>query len=165
MVSVRIQDKNGFNIIGVKTWIPGIDNNAFGEFWNRCHAEGKIGGIKTYAKKADASETHSEILGVSCTENDPNVRSFYFYVAVETEEREQKADYEIRFIKPYTWAIFSSEGHDIHALMECEMYAWKEWLPNNGKYLHDNGPELEVYFQENKIEYWVPVKEKEDVVC
>jgi len=36
---------------------------------------------------------------------------------------------------------------------------WKEWLPNNGLYEHDNGPELEVYFAENKIEYWVPIRE------
>ncbi len=25
---------------------------------------------------------------------------------------------------------------------------------------HENGPELEVYFKENKIEYWIPIREK-----
>jgi len=40
------------------------------------------------------------------------------------------------------------------------MYAWKEWLPNNGTYIHDHSPEMEVYFQENKIEYWLPVREQ-----
>jgi predicted transcriptional regulator YdeE len=44
--------------------------------------------------------------------------------------------------------------------MECEMYAWKNWLEENGKYIHDNGPELELYFSDNKIEYWLPIKEK-----
>jgi predicted transcriptional regulator YdeE len=36
-----------------------------------------------------------------------------------------------------------------------------EWLPNNSLYEHDNGPELEVYFDENKIEYWLPIRRKE----
>ena len=44
--------------------------------------------------------------------------------------------------------------------LECEMFAWKKWLPNNGTYIHENGPELEVYFEENKIEYWIPIREK-----
>lgn len=44
--------------------------------------------------------------------------------------------------------------------MECKMYAWKEWLPNNDLYKHDNGPEMEVYFDENKIEYRLPTRRK-----
>ncbi len=159
MVSVHIQEKPEFNVIGVKTWIPGVDNNAFGEFWRKCQTEGKIAAIKKYEKKQETSETRSEMIGLSCTEQDPSVRSFYFYVAVETDETENQGDLEIKQIRPYKWAIFSSEGSDITALMECEMYAWKEWLPNNGSYVHDNGPEMEVYFRENKIEYWIPVKE------
>ncbi len=41
------------------------------------------------------------------------------------------------------------------------MHAWAEWLPNNSLYEHDNGPELEVYFDENKIEYGLPIRRKE----
>ena len=33
----------------------------------------------------------------------------------------------------------------------------------NGKYIHDNGPELEVYFNENKIEYWLPIRETKNI--
>jgi len=160
MVSVRIESKGEFNIIGVKTWISSTDHNEFGRFWGRCHQEGHIKGLRNFNKRKDISQTKSSILGLSCTEKDPNIRSFYFYVAVETEEISNQGNFEIYKVKPYKWAIFESEGNDIDSLMECEMYAWKEWLPNNRIYEHDNGPEIEVYFEENKIEYWLPIRDK-----
>ena len=123
MVAVRIENKEAFNIIGIKTWIPGTDNNAFGEFWERCHREGDVEEIKKFSKNKDNSCTKSAILGLSCTEKDPNIRSFYFYIAVETDEVSNQGKYELYKVKPYEWAIFSSDGNDIDALMECEMYA------------------------------------------
>lgn len=162
MVSVRIQAKPQFYVIRVKTWISGTDNAAFGEFWQKCHADGAIDGLQRYRKNPQSSQTGSAILGLSCTEKDPNVRSFDFVVAVETDEVQDQGRYEVRVVPAYRWAIFSSEGSDIEALMRCEMYAWQEWLPHNGIYGHDLGPELEVYFQEDKIEYWIPVCPKKD---
>lgn len=86
MVSIRIERKEAFNVIGAKTWLPGTDNNAFGEFWKRCHQEGDIEKIKKFNTMKESSQTKSAILGLSCTEKDPSVRSFYFYIAVETDE-------------------------------------------------------------------------------
>jgi AraC family transcriptional regulator len=160
MVSISIQNKPEFNVIGLKTWISGTDNDLFGDFWKKCHANNEINQIRKFLTDNDNSVTKSVILGFSCIENDPNVRSFYFYIAAETQVNENKGRYEVVNVKPYKWAIFSSEGNDFSALMGCEMYAWKEWLPNNGIYIHENGPELEVYFEENKIEYWIPIREK-----
>lgn len=159
MVSISIQNKPGFNVIGLKTWISGADNELFGDFWEKCHVESEIEQIHKFATKNN-SVTNSEILGFSCTEKDPSVRSFYFYIAVETQVSENEGKYEVVNVKPYKWVIFSCEGNDLSALMECEMFAWKEWLPNNGTYIHENGPELEVYIEENKIEYWIPIREK-----
>lgn len=160
MVSVRIENKEAFQIIGVKTWIPGTDNSAFAEFWKRCHQEGDIEKIKKFNKKRESSCTKSVILGLSCTENNPSIRSFYFYIAVETDEVSNHGKYEVYKVKPYEWAIFSTNGNNIEALMECEMYAWKEWMPDNKQYEHDNGPEIEAYFDDNKIEYWLPIRKK-----
>lgn len=160
MVSITIENKPEFNIIGLKTWISGSDNDLFGDFWKKCHTEGEIEFIRKFSTKYENSVTKSEILGFSRTDEDPTVRSFYFYIAVETQENENQGKFELVKVKPYRWAIFSNQGKDIDALMECEMYAWKEWLPNNGIYIHDNGPEMEVYFQDNRIEYWIPIREK-----
>lgn len=159
MVSVSIQNKGEFQVIGVKTWISGTDNSLFAAFWGNCQSEGLIEQITKFNKEKDSSITKSAILGLSCTEKDPSVRSFYFYIGVETNELKNQDKFEVLKVRPYTWAIFSNEGNDIHALMECEMYAWTDWLPNNGTYIHDNGPEIEVYFQENRIEYWIPIRE------
>ncbi len=162
MVIVRIQQKTEFKVIGVKTWIPDTDNNAFCEFWQKCHADGTLAELRKFSKDPLTSQTQSAVLGLSRTEKDPAIRSFDFYVAVETDEVQNQDRYEVRTVPAYRWAIFSSEGSGLEALMACEMYAWREWLPGNGIYIHDLGPELEVYFQEDKIEYWIPVKEKED---
>jgi len=161
VVSVRIESKESFNVIGIKTWIPETDSNAFGEFWERCHREGDADRIKKFNKNKENSCTQSEILGLSCTEKDPNIRSFYFYITVETDEVSDQGKYEVYSVKPYEWAIFSRDGKSVDALPECEMYAWRQWLPDNGLYEHDNGPEMEVYFDDNKIEYWLPIRRKQ----
>lgn len=158
MVSVRIERKANFNILGVKTWIAGTDNAAFGAFWEACRANGTIDSLRQFHKPG--GETSSAVLGLSCTEKDPSVRSFYFYIAVETTETAGQGALEVYPVGSYEWAIFSAAGSDVAALMQCEMHAWMEWLPDNGVYEHDNGPELEVYFAENKIEYWLPVRRK-----
>jgi predicted transcriptional regulator YdeE len=160
MVSVNIQNKSEFYVIGAKTWISGTDNSLFAAFWRTCQTDGTIERITKFHKEKELSITKSAILGLSCTEKDPSVRSFYFYISVETNENQDRGEYEVVRVKPYQWAIFSSAGNDINALMECEMYAWMEWLPKNGTYIHDQGPELEVYLTENKIEYWIPIRKK-----
>jgi AraC family transcriptional regulator len=160
MVELEITNKSDLNIIGIKTWISGTNNKQFEEFWRKVKNENHFSKLKTYNKVGNNSQTKSTILGLSCTEKDPKVRSFWFFIGVETEHTENKYPYEMYHIKPYKWAIFRNIGNDINALLECEMYAWKEWLNTNGKYEHDFGPEMEVYFQENKIEYWLPIIEK-----
>jgi predicted transcriptional regulator YdeE len=160
MVEVIITEKNGFEIIGKKVWVGGTDNEQFGNFWRKSHEDGSIELIKKYNLDPKHSVTKSSILGLSCTENDPNNRNFWFYIGVETKEKAEIREFENYKIRGYKWAIFRTNGNDIKALMECEMYAWKHWLLENGKFIHDNGPELEVYFGEDKIEYWLPIREK-----
>jgi len=162
MVKVRIEKKDSFTICGVKTWISGTDNDLFAKFWEEQDANGTVQRVQKIARNAVESVTKSAILGLSDTEKDPAVRSFDFYIAAEVEQNHDLIDtpFEKLDVKPYTWAIFSSEGTGIDALMDCEMYCWTQWLPENGTYVHDHGPELEVYFAENKIEYWIPVVAK-----
>jgi predicted transcriptional regulator YdeE len=162
MVKLRIEDKESFVIYGIKTWISGTDNSLFARFWDEQNKNGNIQYLKKLGIREDTSTTKSQILGLSNTEKDPNVRSFDFYIAVEIEQSHKLVDqkFETLVVNPYKWAIFSCEGNDINALMECEMYCWTHWLPNDQKYIHDYGPEMEVYFSSNKIEYWIPIVEK-----
>ncbi len=45
---MRIENKDEFNIIGIKTWVSDTDNNEFGKFWKKCHQEGNIEEIKRF---------------------------------------------------------------------------------------------------------------------
>jgi predicted transcriptional regulator YdeE len=159
MVEVIITEKKGFKILGKKTWINEIEQ--FGKFWGENNQNGNVKLLQKYNFNPEISETKSYVLGLSCTEKDPNNREFWFYIGVETNEESEIEGFEYYNISNYKWAIFRSCGDNmVQTLMECEMYAWKNWLGENGKYIHDNGPELELYFSDNKIEYWLPIKEK-----
>jgi AraC family transcriptional regulator len=160
MVEVEIAKRGPFRVIGTKTWISGTDNEAFGLFWRKAHEEGHVERLRRLCKPIAESLTGSSILGLSCTEDDPSVRSFWFYVAVETDERSGSDGYEVRDVGAYTWAVFRASGGEVADLLECEAFAWREWLPGNGVYEHDNGPEIEAYFSGEKIEYWLPVRKK-----
>jgi len=142
MVDVIIIKKNGFEIVGKKTWIDGFDQ--FGEFWSVSHKDGSIASLTKYNLETGISETKSSIIGLSCTENDPYNRKFWFYIGVETKSNIGIKDFEKYKINAYKWAIFRANGNNINALMECEMYAWKHWLVENGKYIHDNGLHIKV---------------------
>ena len=81
---------------------------------------------------------------------------FDFFIAVEyPEELSDDPGLEVYKIKPYKWAVFSKQSTEISALFDCEMYAFKEWLPSS-EYKHDFGPEMEVY-HDDKIEFWLPI--------
>jgi predicted transcriptional regulator YdeE len=162
MVSVRIEDKPGFGLIGVKTWIAGTDNDQFARFWTEQGEKGVIEKLAQLKPQCAPSVVGGEIMGLSDTTKNPRVREFNFYIGVEVSLGERVAgaeDFERFEVQPYQWAIFASEGEGIEPLMECEMHCWTSWLPNNLLYEHDNGPELEVYHAD-RIEYWVPVRSR-----
>lgn len=87
-------------------------------------------------------------------------RAFYFYIATEEVP---KSDVEMKDVEEYTvpactWAIFSNKGELPMSLVNAEMYAFMEWLPNS-EYEHALAPELEVYPVEdnNLVEFWLPI--------
>ncbi|MBN2534170.1 MAG: effector binding domain-containing protein [Spirochaetales bacterium] len=157
MIDVRIESKGEFKIIGRKMYITKIEQ--FSEFWENSHENGLIEKLNHIRKNHGCPVTNGTHIGLSCTEKDPYNRDFYFFIAVEYPNVENKyQDLEIHNVQSFKWAIFSRDSTEIKALFDCEMYAFKEWLPLS-KYKHASGPEMEVY-HENKIEFWLPIIEK-----
>ena len=155
MVEVSIEHRPAFNIIGQKTFITSHDQ--FAVFWRASHENGVIGLLNKIRAEHGNPITQGTHIGLSCTEQDPTNRDFYFYVAVEYPNVENKyAHLEIHDVLSFDWAIFSMNSREISALIECEMYAFKDWLPSSG-YKHAFGPEMEVYHEGEKIEFWLPV--------
>lgn len=158
MVNMRIENKQSFKIAGRKIWISGQDNEIFGAFWKESHENGLIEQLKSVSAKIESKVTNSDVLGVSCVENDPAIRAFNFYIATEIID-EINTDKLERFIIPEcTWAIFSNRGNLPMALIEAEMYAFMEWLPAS-QYNHAHAPELEVYpvNDNSSVEFWIPI--------
>jgi len=155
MVEVNVEPRPAFSIIGQKTFITSQDQ--FATFWSASHENGVIGLLNEIRAEHGNPITQGTHIGLSCTEKDPTNRDFYFYVAVEYPNIENKYNHlETHNVLSFDWAIFSKNSRAISALIECEMYAFKEWLPSSG-YKHAFGPEMEVYHEGEKIEFWLPV--------
>lgn len=152
MVKVRLENKPAFEVIGIKTWISKVED--FHNFWSKCHEDDTISTLKSLGNH---NVTGSLIFGVSRVENDPNNRDFFFYIATEYAENDNK-NFETFTIPASQWAIFECKGDVSNALFEAEMYAFKEWLPSSG-YIHAKAPELEVYPVRDSqiVEFWLPI--------
>jgi len=155
MVEVSIKRQPAFSIIGQKTFITNHDQ--FAAFWQECHNNGVIGLLDEIRAAHGNPITQGTHIGFSCTEKDPTNRDFHFFVAVEYPQGYDKyAPLEIHEVSSFDWAIFSQSSSEISALIECEMYAFQDWLPVSG-YQHAFGPEMEVYHAGERIEFWLPV--------
>lgn len=159
MVKVEIREVNEFEVTGKKCFITGQDNSQFEVFWDLMHKTGDVKALKDNSTDPKTNNTNSKIMGISRVENDPNNRAFDFYIASEGKPLE---GFETFMVPKCTWAIFNATApYKINQLVDAEMYAFMEWLPNS-KYKHAMAPEIEVYpFKEgNPVEFWLPIVEK-----
>lgn len=159
MVNVEVREVSEFKVCGKKCFISGQDNSQFKAFWDKMHQEGYVELLKSNSSDPHSNHTKSLIMGVSRVENDPENRAFDFYIASECDYIE---GFESFTIPQCTWAIFRNIGDvKISALIDAEMYAFMEWLPNS-QYKHAMAPEIEVYpyKDSNSVEFWLPIIEK-----
>lgn len=167
MADVRIVEKPAFDVMGPKVWIGGQDNEFFGEFWGECEENGMLSALQGLNGGSIGAQTGSSLLGVSRVEADPQNRSFYYMIAREVPEATPLPDGMERYqVPPCTWAVFACHGKVPEAIVNSEMYAFMEWLPQSG-YEHAPAPEMEVYFPDSDggkddcyTEFWLPVQKK-----
>ncbi|HWI64167.1 MAG TPA: GyrI-like domain-containing protein [Symbiobacteriaceae bacterium] len=161
MISVRIEERPAFRVVGRKTWIGGVaDEAAFGRFWDQCREDGLLG--KLHELRGGTTVTGGHYVGVSRVEADPANRSFYFYVAVESDADAAAFGLEEVLLPASKWAVFQNRGPMPQALVAAEMYAFTQWLPASGL-VHDAAPEMEVYppGEGGLVEFWLPVRERD----
>ena len=155
-MEVRLERKPAFTVTGRKVWISGQNNEEFGAFWQHSHEDGLIDRLRALCGDAAATVTQSAVFGVSCVENDPDDRAFFFYIVTEAPGA---AGLETFTIPACEWAIFTGRGKLPMSLVNAEMDAFMRWLPTSG-YQHAHAPELEVYpFDDgNRVEFWLPIE-------
>ena len=83
MISVRIEEKPAFRVIGRKVWITGQDNAQFDRFWSESHANGLIDRLRALSGGQPGKVTGATTVGVSRVEKEPANRAFYFFIAAE----------------------------------------------------------------------------------
>jgi AraC family transcriptional regulator len=164
MVKHRVLERPAFDVVGKKTWISGQDNSLFGTFWQRCRAEGLFAAFERVSGLRAGKQSGGVTLGISAVEQDPAKREFYYWIAVENPEGRAEAGLETYRVPASQWAVFECHGKVPDAIVEAEMYAFMEWLPNSG-FVHANAPEMEVYLpgsdgssEDSTCEFWLPIK-------
>lgn len=129
MIKYRIVEKPAFDVIGKKTWISGQDNELFGQFWVQCREEKLFEQLEQLNSHQPSLQTGSSLLGISCVEQDPTHRAFYYMIAIEKPEK-HPADLEIYHVPASQWAVFECVGKVPEAIVKAEIYAFTEWLPS-----------------------------------
>jgi AraC family transcriptional regulator len=164
MITYRIVDCPAFEVVGWKTWISGQDNELFGRFWEKCRAEGLFDRFAEINGLNPGRQTKGMPLGISCVDQDPAKREFFYMIAVEKPEGESPAGLETYPVPAVKWVIFECRGKIPEAIVQSEIFAFMEWLPSSG-YVHAHAPEMEVYFPENDgqsdnsyCEFWLPIE-------
>ncbi len=166
MIVHRILERPAFDVIGKKTWISGQDNSLFGSFWERCRAEGLFATFEQISGLRAGPQTGGVTMGISCVEQDPARREFYYWIAVEKPKGCTVTGLETYQVPASRWAVFECRGKVPDSIVRAEMYAFMEWLPSS-EFVHANAPEMEVYppgsdghSDDNYCEFWLPVKSK-----
>lgn len=156
-MNYRIAEKEAFRIVGVSEPMEhDIEKNfaVIPQVWNKAAMNGTIPKLLSMMNGEPKG-----VLGVSaCYEQD----NWKYFIAVASDmAAEETLDEYI--IPAFKWAIFSGEGPCPQAIQELEQRIITEWLPNSA-YEYDNGPDIEVYLNEDKqnakFEVWVPVTKK-----
>jgi AraC family transcriptional regulator len=163
----RIIERPAFQVVGKKVWISGQDNALFGRFWEQCRADGLFARFEHINALQPGPQTGGITLGISCVEEDPAIRAFYYIIAIENPQNCAIPELENYTVPASQWAVFECRGKVPEAIVTAEMYAFLEWLPNS-EFFHANVPEMEVYppgsdvsSEDNICEFWLPIKRKE----
>lgn len=160
VMNFRIENKDGFRIVGFATKEPMTMENCFEKvplFWSEVV---KKGGIEKICSIMDGSQPNG-VLGVSTC--DDGVFSGYFIAAATNSSCPEEME---EYIVPEgTWAIFDCFGPMPHAIQNLQQRIITEWLPTSG-YEYAAAPDIEVYFQgdqsasDYRSQVWLPIVKK-----
>jgi len=175
-MDVKIIHRPAFTVVGTKTWISGQDNEQFSRFWKECHERGIVKQLQHMMRESgneSGPQTGSTLLGLSRIENDHSNRAFYYMIAIEArgnaaQGRERTgsdlADSSFHGLEFFSipqglWAVFPCRGSVPESIMNAEIYAFTEWLPQS-EYRHAGTVEMEVYpasSDEQYCEFWLQI--------
>jgi AraC family transcriptional regulator len=169
MIKYRIIEIPAFEVIGKKTWISGRDNSLFGDFWGKCMEEGLFEIFAEINNRQPGEYTCGYPLGISRVEHNPEIRNFFYIIAIEKPRNSKYFDLEHYQVPSSQWVVFECWGKVPESIVKSEMYTFFEWLTASG-YQHALVPEIEVYFPEmdgisdrSYCEFWLQIFKSETI--
>ena len=137
-MNYRIVEKPEFRVTGwsLRTTSDGGANmREIPQFWDRCHAEGKVAALAPHAMPWG-------MLGICCDMNQDG--SFSYVIGVEDQGKPLPEGTKSYTIPAAKYAVFESVGAMPDAIQNVWKQAFGEWFPTSG-YEHCGTPDFEVY--------------------
>lgn len=157
-MNYRIEKKEAFRIIGIAQPLHHeIEKNfeIVPQMWQKAAMDGTIPKL--------ASMMEGELMGVLGVSVCNDLEEWKYFIAVASAKGIESQGLQEYMISPFTWAVFPGEGQCPQAIQELEQRIITEWLPTSG-YEYDNGPDIEVYLNQepknSRFEVWIPVRKK-----
>lgn len=153
-MNYRIEQKESFNIVGVKqrfSQINGLGEN-IGKMWSETPRE----------TISQIAELGNGLVGVYSGMYEDNTTDYYIAAITEKDSPKTLCKLEIPSL---TWAIFEITGPMPTAMADIWGRIFSEWFPTSG-YEHAEAPEVEWYSNgdmsssDYKSEIWIPVIKK-----
>ena len=156
----RIENKDAFRIIGVKTTLDADMEKNFQtvpKFWQKVTQTGVIPKLTALMDGQPKG-----LLGV-CGNTDEETLEYYIAVSSTRPLPGEHPEVSEYTVPACTWAIFPGRGAMPNAIQELEKRMVTEWLPTSG-YEYANKPDIEVYLTEDprdtQFEVWMPIVKK-----
>ena len=159
-MNYKIVKKEQFEVVGLKKRVTNKNGENFKiipKFWNEICENGKYSIL-------DNNKGALGVMGI-CYNFDMENNEFDYIIGVEGNHIDSLENYEVVNIKPHTFAIFECIGPMPASMQDTWKRIFAEWFPAT-KYEHDDGPELEVYYEgdstskDYKSEIWIPIIDK-----
>lgn len=160
-MNYRIEEKDAFNVVGIKRHYEGPEDDAtvVGPFWNELYEKGLLNIISDLSTAAPKG-VHGfiQVLGDEAVD----------YMIASISDKEPPEGMISQVIPKSTWAIFELTG-PVNSTVEI---AWKriftEWLPTSN-YEYAQAIDIECFpndgfkgAEDYKFEIWLPVIRKQD---
>ncbi|QGH35693.1 helix-turn-helix domain-containing protein [Gracilibacillus salitolerans] len=163
-MNYRIQEKEGFRIVGVQKRVPIIfegENPEITAMWKTLNME-KIEKLKELSNREPYGIIQASTNFSEGRMEEKGELDHYIGVATTEDCPEQWASLEV---PAYTWAVFESIGPFPQLLQNTWGRIYSEWFPSSN-YQQTKGPEI--LWNENrdfdspnfKSEIWIPVEKK-----
>lgn len=176
-MNYKIVEKEAFSVFGVEVAVSAVDGKCFEqipEFWLQSMENGTMDRILKAAGSTKEADIRGDIYGNSeillnaaMYGHNSEDGTFRYMVCQNVPKEGVPEEYTKLEVPALTWAVFSTDRHEIVETTEKIQDIWKrifpEWFPGSG-YEHVNAPEFEMYYSagEGKFtaEVWIPVVKK-----